>query len=539
MKLLQHGFLEQAEQRPDASAIAWKGERLSYGELASASHRIAQLLHGLGCRRGDRVVLLLPKSPLAISAMLGTLSADCAYTPVDLKNPAARVAQILTVLDARVLLACRAAEKLVKALVAEGGLPPSVRIAWLDGEPDGLPAHATAADLARCEGVALPTANGEGDLAHILFTSGSTGVPKGVMITHANVIHFIRWAIDHFGIQPGDRCSGHSPLHFDLSTFDTYGSLWAGAELHPVAPEMNLLPHKLAKFIRDAELTQWFSVPSALNHMAKAEAVGEYDFPSLRRLLWCGEAWHAAGLAHWMRRLPHVRFTNLYGPTEATIASSFYDVPQLPEDETKPVPIGQPCAGEDLLVLDDALRPAAVGETGDLFIRGVGLSPGYWKDAAKTDAAFLPSPFGDDADDRIYRTGDLARFAENGDLVLVGRADTQIKSRGYRIELGEIEAVLHAIDELEESAVVAVESAGIDGLAIACGFVPREGIALEPTDLRVRLSARLPAYMIPSQWRRFERLPLNANGKVDRKALKELFASSGGDSDRGGEARSR
>jgi non-ribosomal peptide synthetase component F len=358
------------------------------------------------------------------------------------------------------------------------------------------------------------------------------------MITHANVIHFIRWAIDHFGIRAGDRCSGHSPLHFDLSTFDTYGTLWAGAELHPVAPELNLLPHKLASFIRDAELTQWFSVPSALNHMAKAGVVHEYDFPSLRRLLWCGEAWHAAGLAHWMRRLPHVSFTNLYGPTEATIASSYYDVPGLPEDETRPVPIGQPCAGEELLVLDEALRPAAVGETGDLFIRGVGLSPGYWKDVAKTEAAFLPSPFSEGPDDRIYRTGDLARVAENGDLVLLGRADTQIKSRGYRIELGEIEAVLHAIDELEESAVVAVESSGIDGLAIACGFVPREGVALEPTDLRVRLSARLPAYMIPSQWRRFERLPLNANGKVDRKALKELFASSGGESDRGGEARS-
>jgi acyl-coenzyme A synthetase/AMP-(fatty) acid ligase len=260
--------------------------------------------------------------------------------------------------------------------------------------------------------------------------------------------------------------------------------------------------------------------------MAKAGAVREYDFPALRRLLWCGEAWHAAGLAHWMRRLPHVRFTNLYGPTEATIASSFYDVPEVPSDETKPVPIGTGCAGEELLVLDEALRPVAAGETGDLFIRGVGLSPGYWRDPAKTAAAFLPNPFSGDPNDRIYRTGDLARIGEDGQIVLVGRADTQIKSRGYRIELGEIEAVLHAIDELEESAVVAVESAGIDGLAIVCGYVPRPGVALEPSELRSRLAARLPAYMIPSRWRRFERLPLNANGKVDRKALKELFSTS-------------
>ena len=524
MRLLQHGFLSQAERRAEAPAIAWKGERVGYGALAAESQRLAHLLRGLGCRRGDRVVLLLPKSPLAIIGMLGTLQADCAYTPVDLKNPAPRVAQILAALEARVLLACREAAPLLRTLAPLG---PELRVAWLDGEaPEDAVSHATRRDLEACPATGLPAENQDSDLAHILFTSGSTGAPKGVMITHANVIHFLDWAGKHFGIGPADRCSGHSPLHFDLSTFDVHGTLAAGAELHPVPPELNLLPHKLAHFIRDAELTQWFSVPSALNHMAKAGAVGEYDFPALRRLLWCGEAWHAAGLAHWMRRLPHVRFTNLYGPTEATIASSWYDVPEVPSDETKPVPIGRGCAGEELLVLDESLRPTAPGETGDLYIRGVGLSPGYWKDAAKTAAAFLPNPFSGDAQDRIYRTGDLARTSETGEIVLVGRADTQIKSRGYRIELGEIEAVLHAIAELEESAVVAVESSGIDGLAIACGYAPRPGIALEPSDLRARLARHLPSYMIPSRWRRFERLPLNANGKVDRKSLKEIFSST-------------
>jgi acyl-coenzyme A synthetase/AMP-(fatty) acid ligase len=248
------------------------------------------------------------------------------------------------------------------------------------------------------------------------------------------------------------------------------------------------------------------------------------DFPALRRLLWCGEAWHAADLAHWMERLPHVRFTNLYGPTEATIASSYHDVPAVPRDLTAPVPIGTGCAGEELLVLDEALAPAAPGVTGDLYIRGVGLSPGYWRDEAKTAAAFVPNPFRG-APDRIYRTGDLARVGEDGAIVLVGRADTQIKSRGYRIELGEIEAALHALPDLAESAVVALERPGFDGLAIACGYCLVPGATLAPADLRSRLAERLPAYMLPARWQRFERLPLNGNGKVDRKALKALFAS--------------
>jgi amino acid adenylation domain-containing protein len=349
------------------------------------------------------------------------------------------------------------------------------------------------------------------------------------MITHASVTHFIRWAAGYFGTAPTDRISQHPPLHFDLSTFDIFGTLSAGAELHLVPPELNLLPPTLAQFIRKARLTQWFSVPSVLNLMAKFDAIGQDDFPSLRRVLWCGEAIPTPTLIHWMRRLPHVRFTNLYGPTEATIASSYHTLATCPADEREPIPIGRACDGEELLVLDAQLRPASPGETGDLYIRGPGLSPGYWRDPDKTRGVFLPCPGGAGPQDRIYKTGDLARREPDGLYYFLGRADTQIKSRGYRIELGEVEAALHSLPDLRESAVVAIQSDGFEGWLICCAYVPASASGASPTALRKRLSALLPSYMLPARWLRCEALPKNDNGKIDRPRLRDdfLLAESG------------
>jgi acyl-coenzyme A synthetase/AMP-(fatty) acid ligase len=257
--------------------------------------------------------------------------------------------------------------------------------------------------------------------------------------------------------------------------------------------------------------------------MAKFDVIREADFPALERVLWCGEVLPTPILMHWMERLPHARFTNLYGPTEATIASSYYTVPERPEDETEPIPIGTPCAGEELLVLDDQLAPVSTGEIGDLYIGGVGLSPGYWRDDEKTRAAFVPDPNTTDGSARIYRTGDLAKVMEDGLVYFLGRADSQIKSRGYRIELGEIETALNAFQELRECAVVGVETGGFEGTAICCAFAPAAGHEVEPPQLREQLAALLPAYMLPSRWHQMDALPKNVNGKIDRRALRELF----------------
>ena len=527
MRLLQEWLTRQAQSRSDAPALHWKGKTVTYGELERQANRLAWMLVRQGCARGDRVALLLPKGPLAIASMLAVLKADCSYTPLDPQNPATRIARVLGALECRCVLAVASTgELLLNAFqqLRDAALPvPSVGLLEPEIDPVACGARFGLDDVAACPGEPPPSRNGSQDPAHILFTSGSTGAPKGVVITHANVIHFVEWAVRYFGMGPTDRVSGHSPLHFDLSTFDIYGTLAAGATLYPIPHEANLLPHKLALLIEDAGLTQWFSVPSILNHMAKLDVVRPGAFPSLRRLLWCGERFPTSGLMYWMRRLPQVEFTNLYGPTETTIASSYYRVPSCPQDEREEIPIGQGCDGEELLVLDAELRSSAREEIGDLYIRGPGLSPGYWRDPARTAAAFIPDPFSNRPGDRLYRTGDLAKVDGQGRIVLLGRADSQVKSRGYRIELGEIEAALDGIAELQESAVVAVGSDGFEGSLLCCAYVPRPGGEVAPTILRQRLAEVVPSYMLPSRWKRLDRLPLNQNGKTDRPALRELW----------------
>jgi amino acid adenylation domain-containing protein len=439
------------------------------------------------------------------------------------------VAKILDSCEPRLILGSAAAAKLLADLRTTQTSLASIPFGWMESEPlAGVPAAFTRADVERQPPEPLAYENTPADPAHILFTSGSTGTPKGVVVTHSNVAHYVDWATRYFAPTSSDRMSGHSPLHFDLSTYDIYGTLAAGASLYMVPPELNLLPSKLAAFIRERQLTQWFSVPSALTHMARFDVVAFGDFPALKRILWCGEVLPTPTLIYLMKRLPHVTFTNLYGPTEATIASSYYTFKDCPGDELAPLPIGIPCSGERLLVLDANLAPVPQGRVGELYILGVGLSPGYWRDPEQTRAAFLPNPRGTAPFDRLYRTGDLARLGEDGLLYFVGRADTQIKHRGYRIELGEVEAALNALDYLRECAVVAVNAAGFEGSAICCAYVPVSGPEITPVRLRRDLSKVLPGYMLPSRWSALAALPKNASGKIDRRKLKEKFEDDAG-----------
>ncbi len=520
--LIPERFWVTADEAPGRVAIVDGEHKISYGELASLARRLGNTLAAAGVREGDHVAVFVPKSASAVATFLGCLASGAAYVPVDLASPAERLARMMKVANPTAAIVDPTAANLfseVRDLLPEWSPVVGTIERGLGVEPDFGPDEIAAAPEHP-----VPLSVGAGAVAHILFTSGSTGMPKGVAVTHANVRHFIDWAIDYFDIGEDDRCSGHAPFHFDLSTFDIYGTLCAGAELHLVDASLNLLPPKLAAFIDERELTQWFSVPTVLTQLVASGSVAEGGFPALRRLLWCGEAIPVTTLRELMLRLPDIEFTNLYGPTEATIASSYLTVPEVPEPDLTSVSIGVAIPGEGLTIVDEELRPVARGETGQLAISGAGLTNGYWEDGARTAAAFVP--YGPDGG-RLYLTGDLARIQSDGQLYLVGRFDQQIKSRGHRIELGEIEAAFHRLDAVRMAVVVAVDLGDGEGPIICCALVLDPAAQeLGVREIRKQLADIVPRYMVPREWKIVEELPVNPNGKADRRAIREWFAAA-------------
>ncbi len=272
--LLQDTVRTQAEIRPEAVAIVSDKQRMTYGELEDSGDRLARLLREAGCRSGDRVGILAPKSAPALVGMLGTLKAGCVYVPLDTASPAARLSKIVDTCEPAVILASGSAAHLLNALAANAPARGAYKIGWLDsGKPasDALSPAFTWDDLASMPSRPVECNSAADDAAHILFTSGSTGIPKGVIITHSNVVHFLNWAKQYFGAQASDRISCHPPLHFDLSTYDIWGTFLAGSQLCLVPHEFSMLPHKVADVKRRTERQHWFSLPSLLRYMAQSQ----------------------------------------------------------------------------------------------------------------------------------------------------------------------------------------------------------------------------------------------------------------------------
>jgi amino acid adenylation domain-containing protein len=507
--LLQQLLAASADRRPDHAAVQARGHSLTYGELLARSSQLAHLLRDRGVGRGDRVGLFFPKAVESVVAMLGVLKAGAVYVPLDPHAPARRVAAIVEDCGLRALVTT--SERLQSL-----GPGPVECAVLVRGEPQGE-AEVPWAALDAFPTAPPPEVGVEGDLAYILYTSGSTGQPKGVMLTHRNALTFVDWCAATFDIRPHDRLSNHAPLHFDLSVFDVYNALGAGATVSMIHEEVAVFPQRLAALIESQGLTVWYSVPSALVYLLLHGDLGTRDLDRLRLVLFAGEVFPMKYLRHLADLLPRAVLYNLFGPTETNVCT-YHRVDRWRLAGQERLPIGRACANTETLALDADGRAVGVGETGELFVRGPSVTPGYWGDPDQTRRALVPDPRRPQLGERLYRTGDLVTVDEHGEYLFLGRRDSQVKSRGYRIELGDVEAALHAHPAVVEAAVLAMPDPEL-GSRLRAFVVLAAGPTLTPAALQAHCARLVPRYMVPETIELRPHLPKTSTGKTDRTRL--------------------
>jgi amino acid adenylation domain-containing protein len=493
--LLHVAFEEQVARTPNATALRFRETTLTYRELNDRADALARELVELGAGPGSLTAICMERSLEMVIALYGTLKSGSAYVPIDPEYPADRVSFMLADTDAPILLTQRAlAERFGETrahVVSVDALPGA------SGHPVAHPTSSVALD----------------DLAYVIYTSGSTGQPKGAMNTHRAVSNRILWMQDAYGLTAADRVVQKTPFSFDVSVWEFFWPLLFGAELVIAEPGGHRDSSYLAQLIIERGITTIHFVPSMLQLFLEDPRAG--DCASLKRVICSGEALPKAVQDRFFGRLG-AELHNLYGPTEAAVDVTWWACD--PRSELSFVPIGKPIANTQMHILDEALQQVPIGTAGELFIGGVQVGRGYLNRPELTRERFIDDPFSDTPGGRLYRTGDLARYLPDGNIEFLGRSDFQVKIRGFRVELGEIEAALEAIAGVRQAIVVAHVRASGD-LELVAYVSSAAGHGPTTDDLRGRLLARLPAYMVPTTFVEIEQFPLSPNGKVDRKAL--------------------
>jgi amino acid adenylation domain-containing protein len=492
-----HRLIEQqAAERPDAVALIFGDEVLSYGELNRRANQLAHRLIAEGVRPEVKVGVALERSTELVVGLLAILKAGGAYVPLDPEYPVDRIAYMVE--DSA--LALMLTQSRLKERLPLQAATPMLALDTLDlgGHPQGNPV------------VSLHSEN----LAYVIYTSGSTGKPKGAANRHGALYNRLVWMQQAYPLGESDTVLQKTPFSFDVSVWEFFWPLMFGARLAVANPGDHREPARLAQLIRTHEVSTLHFVPSMLQ--AFLAHPGVEACTSLRRIVCSGEALPAEAQNEVFRRLPQAALCNLYGPTEAAIDVTHWT---CRDDGRSQVAIGQPIDDTQTYVLDAELNLMPPGAAGELYLGGAGLARGYVQRAALTAERFVADPFDSEGGGRLYRTGDLVRWNSEGQLDYLGRIDHQVKIRGFRIELGEIEAQLLAQPEVREAVVVASQGAG--GARLVAYVSAQAGQAVDTARLREHLGRALPDYMVPGLVMVLETLPLNPNGKVDRKALPE------------------
>lgn len=497
-KTLNILFEEQVLKTPDHIALRLGEESMTYKALNERANRLARLIIECGVKTGDNVGLLVLRSFDMIIGMYAILKAGAAYIPIDPDYPVDRQLYILS-------------NSAISLLLTDSSHPVSGLM------PGGKSLNIKTAILDHYHSSNLNLAIDSRQLAYIIYTSGSTGKPKGVMIEHHSVVNLILWVNQQFNIGAEDRLLFLTSMCFDLSVYDIFGILATGGSL-VIAEQAELSDiNQLHWMLQHYQITFWDSVPTTLDYLVKELELTNKDYRQLSlRVCFLSGDWIPLSLPDRIKHFfPNVNVISLGGATEATVWSNYFVVEKI-EPDWKSIPYGKPINNNFFYILDDQLQPVPAGVTGELFIGGVGVARGYANDAEKTAAAFLSDPFSPDLVAQMYRTGDLGRMLPDMNMEFLGRKDNQVKIRGFRVELGEIEHVLNQSEHLESAIVLAKDDQRGKKELIAY-VVPLA--TFDKKTILAYLESLLPNYMIPLAWVEMQSLPLNINGKIDRKAL--------------------
>ena len=495
--------LEYAEQTamqfPEKVAFATDKEEMTFSALIQRAKEIGTYLLRYGAYDAPMAVMT-DKTPEMIAAFLGCVYSGNFYTPIDAAMPKERIQSIFHTLQPVVLLVDEKSKKQVEALEYEGEtvLLEKIAIESIAEEK-----------LRKIRRQTIDT-----DPLYALFTSGSTGMPKGVVISHQSVINLTEWYTEAFSITAQEIIGNQAPFYFDSSVKDIYAVLKTGATMEIIPKQLFSFPVRLLPYLEEKKINYIDWVPSAFCIVANTDALEKCHPSYLQKIMFAGEAMPTKQFNYWRKHYPNALFANIYGPTETTVDCTYYIIDREFADD-EPLPIGYACRNTDIFILKDN-RLAQKGESGELCVRGRCLGLGYYNNPEKTAEAFIQNPLHIYYPEKIYKTGDIAKYNERGEIVFLARKDHQIKHMGHRIELGEIEAAVSSIDLIKEGVCI-YEEKEQKILLFYCGKDATQTYILK------KLRDKLPKYMFPNKMIQLEEMPHTLNGKIDRLRLKEYY----------------
>lgn len=493
---------ETVRTKPDRVAFADETEELTFSALFGKMRSVGTYLLHEGITRCP-VGVFMKKSPSEIAAFFGVISAGSFYVPLDEEMPAGRIQLILDNIRAPLVICDESTEEIAKTFDLHGG--KTVLYSEIAGTLEDAPALAEAFDRA------LDT-----DPIYIVFTSGSTGIPKGVAACHRSVVDYVEELSQILGFNENTVFGNQSPLYFDACLKELYPTLKFGAKTYLIPRKYFSTPVPLVEFLNRYQINTVCWVVSALTMISAFNTFSVVKPETLKTVAFGSEVFPVKQFKLWREALPDAVFTNLYGPTEGTGMCCYYRVEREPTAED-PIPIGRPFPNREILLLNDEGRRCADGETGEIYLRGNAVTLGYYNDPERTAAAFVQNPLNTAYPETVYRTGDLAYYNSYGELVYVSRRDHQIKHMGHRVELGEIEVNVDLLPEIKMAAAIY----DADRKKIVLFYLGE----IAERELETVLKTKLPRYMLPNKLYRLEEMPFTANGKIDRVTLKKNYGS--------------